>query len=140
MAISFCSHGNVVGLCNECSPRSDPTVDKSINCPVFVLLGRGASFSFGNSVTMEQINEFVSCANEGVIVRQEKGDKSESYECTSCGWAWHSQRRNSPKLVKCDMCGRISVELQSRSSHRTCSDCGRKYMRQKNPYKNPDFD
>jgi predicted RNA-binding Zn-ribbon protein involved in translation (DUF1610 family) len=144
MKVKFCLHGNVIGLrCTHCSPTpgSDSELNKGIDCLVFGILERNGDWNFRfdhPDITREQIGDFVSCANEGVIIRSHS-TRQESVECTSCGWMWIRWKgsgdlaKNGPKLVKCNSCKKITVELSTRTSSYTCSQCGREWMREKKP-------
>lgn len=142
MEISFCEHGNIIGLhCNDCSPQEpDLTLDTDTSCLVHNLISSSWRFSeFDDSeVTDEEIGKYVSCKNEGLKVRSHSS-RQNSLECSSCGWTWIAWKKsgrvtkNQPKLVKCKFCNKITVEPTSRNSSSSCSYCGRKWMRENKP-------
>jgi len=127
----FCEHGNIIGSCRDCTPerykeRASSQILEDVDCPVWDLLRKHD----GDESAPPQ-----RCQNLGVKL----GTTSQRHfilECTDCGWDWRRWKVSElddvstlPKLVKCEECNEIRIEMNSKKSKRTCVECSRRFFR-----------
>ena len=115
----FCEdHGNLKQSCSICKPRESVIVLlEGIVCPVFL---------------NENIPKHI-CDNSGCVLTNATS-RTETYECTSCGWEFSSRKTRLPCWVECN-CGVNEVReakhvleppqkcLRCSSSRYKCATC-----------------
>ena len=116
----FCEeHGNMKNSCSLCNPKEKTIVIISgITCPVY-----------SNKEIPDEI-----CNNSGCIMI-DLTSRTETYNCTSCGWEFTNRNSNYPRWVICD-CGKSEVRkmkhygdepkmcLRCSSKRYKCGRCG----------------
>ena len=107
----FCDmHGNLKISCHLCKPKEKLVVHISgITCPVY-----------SNKNIPDEI-----CTNAGSIM-VDITSRTETYQCTSCGWEFTNKSTNFPRWVICD-CGNSEVmKTKFGEEPKMCTRCASK--------------
>ena len=127
----FCEHGNIIGSCRDCTPerykvKAAAQILEDVDCPVWDLLRKKE----GDESAPPQ-----RCQNSGVKIGTTP-QRHYILECTDCGWDWKRWKVSElddvstlPKLVKCEECDDIRIEMNSKRSKKTCAECSRRFFR-----------
>ena len=109
----FCEpHGNMLHSCYICNKKEKViTIIPGVICPVY-----------SNKEIPEDI-----CDNSGCIMIKITS-RTETYECTSCGWEFTNNNSNYPQWVVCSSCSNSEVRARKNFSdeHQKCLRCSSK--------------